>query len=138
MRFAVPPRWLAPLAPTMSPVETSAGEGWLARAEEAFAHYAERGVIDLVGEEKHMGSRAILAVCRDPEAAHRRFGASDGERRGLIWAHAGRACHDDATEAALPERVADAVGAAGRGTSRRPAGSCSTSGSCRGTPRPAG
>ena len=112
-RFALPPQWLAYLPPTMSPVETSAREGWLERPEEAFEHYASRGVADLVAEEKHMGSRAALAVCRDAKAARRRFGTSDRARRGRVWTCTGRAFHDDATEAALLERVAAAAEAAG-------------------------
>ena len=112
-RFAVPPQWLAYLPPTMSPVETSGVEGWLERPEEAFAYYRRHGITDLVAEEKHMGSRAILAVCRNADAARRRFGSPDGERRGRIWTRTGRAFHDAATEAALVERVAAACGTCG-------------------------
>jgi protein phosphatase len=95
-RFAVAPQWLAYLPPTMSPSETSAAEGWLERPEEAFAHFRERGVAEVVCEEKHMGSRAVIALCRDTEAARRRFDARDAET-GAIWTRTGRAFFADRT-----------------------------------------
>ena len=113
-RFAVPPHWLCYLPPTMSPVATSPQDGWLERPEEAFSYFRERGVHELVVEEKHMGSRALLVVCRDEGAARRRFGTPEGEARtGRIWTRTGRAFFPDAEEAAVLERVrrgADAVG----------------------------
>jgi len=89
-RFAIAPQWLIYLPPTMSPVETSAQEGFLERPEEAFAFYRERGNHEVVLQEKHMGSRACLAVCRDADAARRRFGVISGES-GAIWTRTGRA-----------------------------------------------
>lgn len=94
-RFALAPQWLAYLPPTMSPVETSAEEGWLERPEEAFAHYRERGVAEVVCEEKHMGSRAVIALCRTAEAAQARFGAA-GAETGAIWTRTGRSFFSDA------------------------------------------
>ncbi len=88
-RFAMVPQWLVYLPPTMSPVETSDREGWLERPEEAFGYFRERGVSTVVCEEKHMGSRAVLAVCRDEAAARRRFGAGDAGT-GAIWTRTGR------------------------------------------------
>ncbi len=81
------PQWLAYLPPTMSPSETSNAEGWLERPEEAFAHFRERGVTEVVCEEKHMGSRAVIALCRSARAAAARFDARNGEplwHSGLI------------------------------------------------------
>jgi protein phosphatase len=89
-RFALAPQWLAYLPPTMSPSETSARDGWLERPEEAFAHFRERGVREVVCEEKHMGSRAVIALCRSVEAAKARFGVTTGET-GAIWTRTGRA-----------------------------------------------
>ena len=101
-RFAIAPQWLAYLPPTMSPCETSTQEGWLERPEEAFAHYRERGVADVVCEEKHMGSRAVIALCRDDAVAHARFGVT-GPETGAIWTRTGRAFFSDGetTEAVL-------------------------------------
>jgi len=89
-RFAIAPQWLIYLPPTMSPVETSAREGWLERPEEAFAFYRERGQREVVLQEKHMGSRACFVLCRDAEIARRRFGVVSGES-GAIWTRTGRA-----------------------------------------------
>jgi protein phosphatase len=112
-RFALAPQWLAYLPPTMSPCETSSAEGWLERPEEAFAHYRERGVAEVVCEEKHMGSRAIIALCRNPEAARARFDAAAGET-GAIWTRTGRSFFNDlATTEGLLSRLRTAVDAAG-------------------------
>lgn len=89
-RFAIAPQWLVYLPPTMSPVETSAREGWLERPEEAFAFYRDRGQAEVVLQEKHMGSRAIVALCRDAAAARRRFGTGTDEA-GAVWTRTGRA-----------------------------------------------
>ncbi len=112
-RYALSPQWLAYLPPTMSPVETSTREGWLERPEEAFAHYRERGVERLVAQEKHMGSRAVIALARDAAAARARFGVA-GEETGQIWTRTGRAFFNDAamTEGLLA-RLRGAVEAAG-------------------------
>jgi protein phosphatase len=88
-RFAIAPQWLVYLPPTMSPVETSQREAWLERPEEAFAFYRQRGQNELWLEEKHMGSRAVIAVCRDDQVARRRFAVVSGET-GAIWTRTGR------------------------------------------------
>ena len=112
-RFALSPHWLAYLPPTMSPSETSSADGWLERPEEAFTHYRERGVGEIICEEKHMGSRAVIALCRDEAAARMRFDASHGET-GAIWTRTGRSFFNDAgTTEALLRRLraaADAIG----------------------------
>jgi protein phosphatase len=79
-RFCVDPRWLIHLPPTMSPSETSAREGLLEQPDEAFAHYRHAGVARVVVVEKHMGSRAIVIICRNAEATRARFGI--GSTRG--------------------------------------------------------
>jgi protein phosphatase len=112
-RFALAPQWLAYLPPTMSPSETSTQAGWLERPEEAFAHYRGRGVASVVCQEKHMGSRAVIALCRDHAAAQARFDASAGET-GAIWTRTGRAFFNDAaTTEGLLARLRGAVDAAG-------------------------
>lgn len=89
-RFAIAPQWLIYLPPTMSPVETSKSEGWLERPEEAFEFFRARGQTELMLEEKHMGSRAVIAVCRDDAVARQRFGTVSDEA-GSIWTRTGRA-----------------------------------------------
>ncbi|MER8043759.1 polynucleotide kinase-phosphatase [Streptomyces sp. NPDC094032] len=111
-RFAVDPRLLAYLPPTMAPTATSRAEGYLEHPAEAFAQYAADGVGKVVCEEKHMGSRAVALVCRDAEAARERFGV-DGPT-GALHTRTGRPFFDDqeTTEVVLA-RLRAAIGAAG-------------------------
>ncbi|GAA5514215.1 bis(5'-nucleosyl)-tetraphosphatase, symmetrical [Deinococcus carri] len=87
-RFGVDPRWAVYLPPTMSPVETSAREGSLEHPAEAFAYFRGQGVSQVVCEEKHMGSRAVLVLARDEAAARSRFGVESGT--GCIYTRTGR------------------------------------------------
>ncbi|MBV2363798.1 polynucleotide kinase-phosphatase [Streptomonospora sp. NEAU-YY374] len=72
-RHAVDPRWLLYLPPTMAPAPTSADPGLLEHPDEAFGAFLDQGVARVICQEKHMGSRAVAVVCRDPDAAARRF-----------------------------------------------------------------
>lgn len=111
-RFAMHPSLLPYLPPTMSPVATSSREGLLEHPDEAFAHYARDGVGEVICEEKHMGSRGVVLVCRDAATADRRFGAGAGVT-GAIYTRTGRAFFGpDLREQALA-RVRSAVDAAG-------------------------
>lgn len=112
-RFAADPRWLIYLPPTMSPCETSREEGLLEHPAEAFAYYRAQNVEKVVCQEKHMGSRAVVTVCRDAEAAARRFGVTGGET-GIVYTRTGRRFfNEEALEAALLQRVREAIEAAG-------------------------
>ncbi len=93
-RFAANPKWLIYLPPTMSPCETSKLPDYLEYPTEAFAHYRGQGVGKAVCEEKHMGSRAVVIVCKDARAAQRRFGVIDGET-GIVYTRTGRRFFDD-------------------------------------------
>ena len=88
-RFAVDPRWMLYLPPTMAPTATSARADVLEHPAEAFAAYRADGVTDVLCEEKHMGSRAVLLACRDEETARARFGAPDG-LPGAVYTRTGR------------------------------------------------
>ena len=112
-RFAADPRWLVYLPPTMSPSETSEREGTLEHPAEALAFYRSRGVETVVCEEKHMGSRAVVVVCRDGTAAERRFGVDTGET-GVVLTRTGRRFFEDReTEEALLGRLRAGVDRAG-------------------------
>jgi protein phosphatase len=112
-RFAADPRWLVYLPPTMSPPETSRAPGLLEHPAEAFAYYRGQGVARVVCEEKHMGSRAVVIVCRDADAARRRFGVS-GDEGGACLTRTGRRFFDGAaTEAEFLARVRAALDGAG-------------------------
>ncbi len=112
-RFAVNPKWLIYLPPTMSPCETSKRDGLLEHPEEAFASYLHEGVHKVVCEQKHMGSRAVVVVCRDAAAARKRFGIMEGET-GVCYTRTGRRFfHEAALELQFLERVRNAVDKAG-------------------------
>jgi polynucleotide kinase-phosphatase len=93
-RFAVDPRYLLWLPPTMSPPSTSRLDGYLEHPAEAFADYRAAGVDRVVCEEKHMGSRAVVLACRDAATAARRFGVDDGSS-GTVYTRTGRPFFSD-------------------------------------------
>jgi protein phosphatase len=112
-RFAADPKWLVYLPPTMSPSETSRAPGLLEHPAEAFAYYRSQGIPKVVCEEKHMGSRAVVIVCRDEEATRLRFGVV-GQGRGIVYTRTGRRFFSDgALESELLDRLATALAAAG-------------------------
>ncbi|MEU1485889.1 polynucleotide kinase-phosphatase [Streptomyces sp. NPDC005752] len=119
-RFAVDPRLLTYLPPTMAPTATSQEVGFLEHPAEAFAQYRADGVARVVCEEKHMGSRAVALVCRDAGTARERFGAGGaffgrgGGPTGALYTRTGRPFLDDTalTELVLG-RLRAAVTAAG-------------------------
>ncbi|MFE9246567.1 polynucleotide kinase-phosphatase [Nocardiopsis sp. NPDC006938] len=86
-RFAVDPRWLLYLPPTMAPAPTAAAPDLLEHPDEAFASYRASGIGEVVCQEKHMGSRAVAVLCRDEAAASRRF--VPGEL-GAVYTRTGR------------------------------------------------
>lgn len=112
-RFAVDPRWLVYLPPTMSPPAAAAEGELLERPREAFDYYHGEGVTQLVCQEKHMGSRAIVVLCRDEDVAARRFGIR-GDGRGVIYTRTGRRFFaDGSTEDALLAKLDRAMQASG-------------------------
>ena len=112
-RWAVNPKWLIYLPPTMSPCETSKRDGLLEHPEEAFAYFLHEGVHKVVCEQKHMGSRAVVVVCRDVDAARTRFGIMEGET-GVCYTRTGRRFFNDIPlESQFLNRVRTAVTAAG-------------------------
>ncbi|MET9609463.1 polynucleotide kinase-phosphatase [Streptomyces sp. NPDC006512] len=112
-RFAVDPRLVPYLPPTMAPTATSREEGRLEHPAEAFAQYRADGVERVVCEEKHMGSRATVLLCRDAGAARERFGVESGVT-GSLYTRTGRPFFQDpaVTEEFLG-RLRAAVDAAG-------------------------
>jgi protein phosphatase len=125
-RFAVDPRWLLYLPPTMSPVTTASGGAMLELPEQAFDAYRDMGVDEVVCEEKHMGSRAVLLVCRSADAAAVRFGIGRfgagrfgagrfgvGDGVGAVWTRTGRPFFAADLAALLLDRARAAAEAAG-------------------------
>ncbi len=112
-RFAIDPRWLIYLPPTMAPAPTAPEGPYLEHPRQALDYFAEEGVETLVAEEKHMGSRALAVVARDVDAARARFGVADG-KQGVIYTRTGRPFFNDPErEAALVARIAGAATKAG-------------------------
>jgi len=109
-RFALSPRLLAYLPPTMSPVATAKADGFLEHPAEAFDYFSGEGVDEVICERKHMGSRAVIWVFRDEDAAVSLLGAA---RRGVIHTRLGRAFFEPLVEAEVLARVAGAIAAAG-------------------------
>jgi protein phosphatase len=97
-RFAIDPRSLLYLPPTMSPVTTAASGALLEHPEQAFEAYREMGVGEVVCEEKHMGSRAVVLV--------------SGEE-GTVWTRTGRPFFPPGVTRELLARVRAAATAAG-------------------------
>ncbi len=137
-RFAIDPRWLLYLPPTMSPVNTlppdrhsenslhnarqneehsvttaPSGGDLLEHPAQAFSAYAEAGVDQVVCEEKHMGSRAVVLVCRTEGDAIARFGVSPGMGGGAVWTRTGRPFFRPELTIRLLDRVRAAATAAG-------------------------
>ncbi|MEE2036437.1 polynucleotide kinase-phosphatase [Nocardiopsis sp. CT-R113] len=110
-RFAVDPRWLLYLPPTMAPAPTAADPRFLEHPNEAFAYFRGAGVGEVVCQEKHMGSRAVAVLCRDGAAAERRF--VPGEL-GVVHTRTGRPFFQDpALQAEVVDRLRRAVTDAG-------------------------
>ncbi len=84
-RWAIDPRWLLYLPPTMSPPNTSSLAAMLEHPAEAFSTYRKEGVEEVICEEKHMGSRAVVLLTRNPG----RFDAPAGWR-GVVYTRTGR------------------------------------------------
>ncbi len=128
-RFAIDPRWLLYLPPTMSPVATSARPGLLEHPDQAFDAFRTDGVEALVCEEKHMGSRAVALVGRDAEIVRARFGAGASlpgaaaagglsgtpaaSSTGAVWTRTGRSFFGPALTEELLARLRAAAEAAG-------------------------
>ena len=110
-RFAIDPRWLIYLPPTMAPTGTSQEPGLLEHPAEAFSYFRGEGVDEIICEEKHMGSRAVVIVCRDETVAPRRFGI-DGD--GICYTRTGRPFFEDPVlQAGVIARIRSTLDATG-------------------------
>ena len=111
-RFALEPRWLLYLPPTMSPCGTSTRPDLLEHPDDAFEAYRSAGVAQVICEEKHMGSRAVVLLCRDAAVARARFG-SPGGTTGAVHTRTGRPFFAPELGEELLARLGTAVTAAG-------------------------
>ena len=111
-RFAIEPGWLPYLPPTMAPAPTMPEGDVLEHPDQAWTAYAQAGVDAVIGEEKHMGSRAVVVLCRDEEAARRRFPAT-ADGTGAVYSRTGRAFFDPVTTEAFLARLRPAADRSG-------------------------
>ncbi|MCB2410812.1 polynucleotide kinase-phosphatase [Hymenobacter lucidus] len=112
-RFALNPKWLLYLPPTMSPSETSALPDLLEHPAEAFDYFRRQGLERVVCEEKHMGSRVVVVLAQNEDAARRRFGVV-GEGPGKVYTRTGRNFFNDPQlETAFLARLQQALTTAG-------------------------
>jgi len=112
-RFGIDPRWLIYLPPTMAACPTASTGPYLEHPEQALDHYAKRGIGQIVAEEKHMGSRALLVVTKNATVAAQRFGVEDG-KSGVVYTRTGKAYfNDDDIEAAVIDRLNKAFESSG-------------------------
>ncbi len=88
-RFAINPKWLIYLPPTMSPCATSDLPDFLEHPKQAINYYQKRGIEQIICEEKHMGSRAVLVICKDEDTVLKRFGIAN-EGIGVCYTRTGR------------------------------------------------
>ena len=108
-RFAINPKWLIYLPPTMSPCGTSELPDFLEHPDQAINYFRKRGVDKIVCEEKHMGSRAVLVICKDEEVAKNRFGVINKDI-GVCYTRTGRNFFNDtAIEKEFLDRVNKAL-----------------------------
>ncbi len=146
-RFAVDPRWLLYLPPTMSPVATARRDGLLEHPGQAFDAFRADGVAEVLCEEKHMGSRAVLLVGRSPQALADRFGVPPARARSGPG-RAGRSSPTspvdwrpvawrpvDRWPPCSPGRCGPRPNRPGCSASSAPHGCCWTPSCCRGTSR---
>ena len=112
-RFASDPKWLIYLPPTMSLTETSKHENLLEHPDEAFAFYRKEGISTVVCEQKHMGSRAVVVLCKDETVSQKRFGVVQASL-GTVYTRTGRRFFtDEELERQFLIRLRVAVNASG-------------------------
>ncbi|MEM6779566.1 MAG: polynucleotide kinase-phosphatase [Planctomycetota bacterium] len=112
-RFAVNPKWLIYLPPTMSPSESSNEVGFLEHPNEAFTYFRSQNVDVVMCQEKHMGSRAVMVLAKDADVARQRFGVDEGEQGVIVTRTGRRFFHDQAIETEMLRRVGLAMSQCG-------------------------
>ncbi len=92
-RFGIDPRWLIYLPPTMSPCLASDQEGFLEHPKQAFDYFTKNRVPEVICEQKHMGSRAVVIIGRDAASIEIRFGIPNSS--GVVYTRTGRKFFSD-------------------------------------------
>ncbi|WKA56678.1 metallophosphoesterase [Planococcus shixiaomingii] len=101
--FTVPIEQLVYIPPTMSPTpKPSRLADFLEHPQEAIDYYRSNGIETLIAEKKHMGSRAVLLLFENKEAALKHTGM---ETLGIIHTRTGKRFFDAETEQLVVERL---------------------------------
>ncbi len=70
----------------------------LEHPQEVLSYYRTEGVSQVICEKKHMGSRAVVILCKDESVSQSRFGVTT-PALGTVYARTGRRFFtDEATE----------------------------------------
>lgn len=88
-RFALDPRWIPYLPPTISPCDTSTLPDILEHPAQALDYYAQQGVSEVICEQKHMGSRGIIFIANSPDTIQERLGI-ESQLPGVAYTRTGR------------------------------------------------
>jgi hypothetical protein len=88
-KMDIDPRWLVYLPAAVASVQSSSPADELEDPRAALAYYAGEQIEKAVVEQKHMGSRAIVVLCRTSKIALERFGV-DAEIPGSVYTRNGR------------------------------------------------
>ncbi len=102
-----------PRASSIAKIRRSGSRSFSLTSRTGSGYYQAEGITQLVCEEKHMGSRAVIIVARDHAAATRRFGIS-GDVAGIVYTRTGRRFFTDGThEAHVLDRLRAALTSTG-------------------------
>lgn len=88
-RSAINPKWLIYLPPILSPSEPSKMDSYLEHPSKVFTYYRQEGVEEVICQVKHMGSRALVIICKDDQVAVDRFGLTK-PAAGVVYTRTGR------------------------------------------------
>src|SRR5690606_1675703 len=91
------------IPPTMSPTpQTSALPDYLEHPAEAFHYYKKNGIQKMIAEKKHMGSRAVIFIAKDREAAEELI---NSDSLGYITTRTGRAFFEQKEQQQMVEKI---------------------------------
>lgn len=73
----------------MSAPEASSLPGFLEHPTEVLSYFRGTGIEEVICQEKHMGSRAVVIVCKTPDVAKKRFGLPY-KSNGMVYSRTGQ------------------------------------------------
>lgn len=101
----IPIEQLIYIPPTMSPTPASSSlERYLEHPSEAIQYYRSNGIEKMVAEKKHMGSRGILFLFKNPAVAKKHIGT---ETLGVIYTRTGRRFFEKEIEEQIVRKLND-------------------------------